>query len=135
MRIRLPSGGREGKSGDDAEEALSSLMSTCLFVRPSFVPSRSDRYPSNHSKSPRQGSAWLHQGAYLLRTNLTDRDPQKLWRQYIQLTDVEAVFRTLKSELNLRPVFHLIQRRVEAHILLAFLGYCLWICLTKKLRG
>ena len=47
-------------------------------------------------------SAWLHQGAYLLRTNLTDRDPQKLWQQYIQLTDVEAVFRTLKSELNLR---------------------------------
>ena len=47
-------------------------------------------------------SAWLHQGAYLLRTNLTDRDPQKLRQQYIQLTDVEAVFRTLKSELNLR---------------------------------
>jgi transposase len=80
-------------------------------------------------------SAWLHQGAYLLRTNLTDRDPQKLWRQYIQLTEVEAVFRTLKSELNLRPIFHRIQRRVEAHILIAFLGYCLWICLKQKLRA
>jgi transposase len=80
-------------------------------------------------------SAWLHQGAYLLRTNLTDRDPQLLWRQYIQLTELEAVFRTLKSELNLRPIFHRIQRRVEAHILIAFLGYCLWICLKQKLRA
>jgi transposase len=80
-------------------------------------------------------SAWLHQGAYLLRTNLTDHDPEKLWRQYIQLTEVEAVFRTLKSQLNLRPIFHRIQRRVEAHILIAFLGYCLWICLKQKLRA
>ena len=70
-------------------------------------------------------SAWLHQGTYLLRTNLTDRDPKKLWRQYIQLTEIEAVFRTLKTELNLRPIFHRIQRRVEAHILIAFLGY--WV--------
>ena len=80
-------------------------------------------------------SAWLQQGTYLLRTNLTDRDPEKLWRQYIQLTEIEAVFRTLKTELNLRPIFHRIQRRVEAHILIAFLGYCLWICLKQKLRA
>jgi transposase len=80
-------------------------------------------------------SAWLHQGAYLLRTNLIDRNPQMLWRQYIQLTELEAVFRTLKSELNLRPIFHRIQRRIEAHILIAFLGYCLWICLKQKLRA
>jgi transposase len=80
-------------------------------------------------------SAWLQQGTYLLRTNLTDRDPKKLWRQYIQLTEIEAVFRTLKTELNLRPIFHRIQRRVEAHILIAFLGYCLWVCLKQKLRA
>ena len=71
----------------------------------------------------------VHQGTYLLRTNLTDRDPKNLWCQCIQLTEIEAVFRTLKTELNLRPIFHRIQRRVEAHILIAFLGYCLWaIC-------
>jgi hypothetical protein len=80
-------------------------------------------------------SAWLHHGTYLLRTNLTDRDPKKLWRQYIQLTESEAVFRTLKTELNLRPIFHRIQRRVEAHILIAFLVYCLWVCLKQKLRA
>jgi transposase len=80
-------------------------------------------------------NAWLHQGTYLLRTNLIDRDPQKLWRQYVQLTEVESVFRTLKSELNLRPIWHRIQLRVEAHILIAFLGYCLWIWLKQKLRA
>jgi transposase len=80
-------------------------------------------------------SAWLHQGAYLLRTNLIEHDPEKLWRQYMQLTEVEAVFRTLKSELNLRPIFHRLQSRVEAHILIAFLGYCLWVCLKQKLRA
>ena len=56
-------------------------------------------------------------------------------RQQAQLTEGEAVFRTLKSELNLRPIFHRLQRRVEAHILIAFLGYCLWICLKQKLRA
>jgi transposase len=80
-------------------------------------------------------SAWLQQGAYLLRTNLTEEDPEKLWRKYIQLTEVEAVFRVLKSELNLRPIWHRIQSRVEAHILIAFLGYCLWICLKQKLKA
>jgi transposase len=80
-------------------------------------------------------SAWLQQGAYLLRTNLTKQAPEKLWRQYLQLTEVENVFRTLKSELNLRPIWHRIQPRVEAHIMVAFLGYCLWVCLKQKLRA
>ena len=51
-----------------------------------------------------------------------NKDPEKLWRQYMQLIEIEAVFRTLKSELSLRPIFHRIQSRVEAHILIAFLG-------------
>ena len=80
-------------------------------------------------------NAWFREGAYLLRTNLQEHDPEKLWGQYMQLTEVEAVFRTLKSELNLRPIFHRIQSRVEAHILIAFLGYCLWVCLKQKLRS
>ena len=80
-------------------------------------------------------NAWFREGAYLLRTNLQEQDPEKLWRQYMPLTEVEAVFRTLKSELNLGPIFHRIQSRVEAHILIAFLGYCLWICLKQKLRS
>ena len=78
--------------------------------------------------------AKLRQGAYLLRTNLDPMDPDALWRQYVQLTEVEAAFRALKSELAIRPIWHRIQRRVEAHILVAFLGYGLWVALKQKLK-
>jgi len=74
-------------------------------------------------------------GAYLLRTNLTDRTPQALWKMYVQLTEVESVFRVLKSELGVRPIWHWVGRRVEAHVMVAFLGYCLWVCLKQKLRA
>lgn len=72
-------------------------------------------------------------GAYLLRTNLPADDPAKLWRQYIQLTEVEASFRALKSELAMRPVWHWTEKRVQAHVMVAFLGYCLWVCLKRRL--
>jgi Transposase DDE domain len=68
------------------------------------------------------------------RTNLDPMDPDALWHQYVQLTEVEAAFRALKSELAIRPIWHRIQRRVEAHILVAFLGYCFWVCLKQKLK-
>ena len=74
-------------------------------------------------------------GAYLLRTNLEGSDPVKLWSQYIQLTEVEAVFRALKSDLAIRPIWHFTPKRVEAHIMVAFLGYCLWVCLKHKLKA
>lgn len=74
-------------------------------------------------------------GAYLLRTNLRDRSPEGLWRMYVQLTEVEAVFRALKSELAIRPIWHWVGPRVEAHIMVAFLGYCLWVCLKQKLKA
>jgi hypothetical protein len=74
-------------------------------------------------------------GAYLLRTNVVGSDPATLWRQYIQLTEVEAVFRALKSDLAIRPIWHFTPQRVEAHIMVAFLGYCLWVCLKAKLRA
>lgn len=74
-------------------------------------------------------------GAYLLRTNLPSDDPARLWEQYIQLTEVEASFRALKSELGIRPIWHFVERRVKAHVMVAFLGYCLWICLKRKLSA
>jgi transposase len=74
-------------------------------------------------------------GAYLLRTNLEGSDPAKLWTQYIQLTEVEAVFRALKSDLAIRPIWHFTPKRVEAHLMVAFLGYCLWVCLKHKLKA
>jgi transposase len=74
-------------------------------------------------------------GAYLLRTNLEAGDPAELWTQYVQLTEVEAVFRALKSDLAIRPIWHFSPKRVEAHIMVAFLGYCLWVCLKHKLKA
>jgi transposase len=70
--------------------------------------------------------AWLSEGCYLLRTNLTGQSPEKLWQTYMQLTDVEAVFRTGKSDLKIRPIWHQLQRRVQGHILFSFLAYALW---------
>jgi transposase len=74
-------------------------------------------------------------GAYLLRTNLTEHTPEALWKMYVQLTEVEAVFRALKGDLAIRPIWHWTNRRVEAHVMVAFLGYCLWVCLKQKLKA
>jgi len=75
------------------------------------------------------------EGRYLLRTNLTDDDPAKLWQYYIQLVAVEEAFRNLKGDLAIRPVFHQSDNRIEAHIFVAFLAYCLQITLTRWLQG
>lgn len=76
----------------------------------------------------------LRDGAYLLRSNMAAIDPEILWSQYVQLTEVEEAFRVLKSELHIRPIWHRINERVQAHVMIAFLGYCLWVCLKQKLR-
>jgi transposase len=73
-------------------------------------------------------------GHYLLRSNLTAEDPAVLWTRYIQLTQIEAVFRSLKSELGIRPVYHRLEKRVDAHILIAFLAYCLQVTLKNRLQ-
>ena len=75
------------------------------------------------------------EGRYLLRTNLTDDDPAKLWQYYVQLVAVEEAFKTLKGDLAIRPVFHQSEERIEAHIFVAFLAYCLQITLTRWLNG
>ena len=79
---------------------------------------------------------WLkaREGAYLLRTNLTADGAADLWKKYMQLTEVEAAFRTLKSELAIRPLFHQLERRVKAHVLVAFLGYALLVTLQHLLK-
>jgi hypothetical protein len=74
------------------------------------------------------------EGAYLLRTNIEGQTAPELWTKYIQLTEAEAAFRALKCELAIRPVFHQVERRVKAHILVAFLGYALWVTLKHLLH-
>ena len=75
------------------------------------------------------------EGRYLLRTNLTDDDPAKLWQYYVQLVVVEEAFKNLKGDLAIRPVFHKLETRIEAHIFIAFLAYCLQITLTRRLHS
>ncbi len=74
------------------------------------------------------------EGRYLLRTNLKDTNPAKLWEFYLQLNEVEQAFKELKGELALRPIYHQLQSRVEAHIFVSFLAYCLQVTLKARLR-
>jgi transposase len=74
------------------------------------------------------------EGRYLLRTNLTAHEPDALWTFYIQLTEVEQAFKEIKHDLAIRPIFHKTEERIEAHIFVAFLAYCLQVTLKAKLR-
>jgi transposase len=76
----------------------------------------------------------LREGAYMLRTNLQAESAQDLWSKYMQLTEAEASFRALKSELSIRPLFHQKEPRVKAHVMVAFLGYALWVTLKHLLK-
>ena len=70
---------------------------------------------------------------YLLRSNLTGEDPAVLWARYVQLTQTESVFRSLKSELGIRPIYHQLEHRADAHVLIAFLAYCLQVTLKNRI--
>jgi transposase len=86
------------------------------------------------AKEGQQQWRQTREGAYLLRTNLTAATASELWEKYIQLTEVEATFRALKSELSIRPLFHQLETRVKAHVMVAFLGYALWVTLKHLLQ-
>jgi len=75
------------------------------------------------------------EGRYLLRTNLTGDDPAQLWSYYLQLVNVEQAFKSLKEELGIRPIFHQREARIEAHIFIAFLAYCLQVTLKQRLQA
>lgn len=75
------------------------------------------------------------EGRYLLRTNLTESDPARLWEYYLRLVAVEEAFKTLKGDLAIRPIYHQRERRIEAHIFIAFLAYCLHVTLGHRLKS
>ncbi len=77
---------------------------------------------------------YRREGRYLLRTNLTEMDPKLLWEYYLQLVAIEAAFKNLKDDLQIRPIFHQKEQRIEAHIFVAYLAYCLQVTLQAKLR-
>ena len=79
-------------------------------------------------------SSVRHDGRYLLRSNLTDQSPETLWRYYMQLSQVEEAFKNIKGDLSIRPVYHQRDDRIEAHIFICFLAYCLHVTLRLKLQ-
>ena len=79
--------------------------------------------------------AELYDGHYLLRSNLSDKEPAWLWKLYILLVEIEAVFKSFKNDLGLRPLYHSVQPRVEAHIFVCFLAYCLQVTLRQRLNA
>lgn len=85
-------------------------------------------------KADRKSWRESREGAYLLRTNLRAETAEELWSKYMQLTEAEASFRALKSELSIRPLFHQLESRVKAHVMVAFLGYALWVTLKHWLK-
>jgi hypothetical protein len=89
-------------------------------------------YALNRKKLRR---ARCREGRYLLRTNLAENDPTLLWQYYIQLVAVEQAFKNLKQDLAIRPVFHQDEHRIEAHIFIAFLAYCLQVTLQRRLHA
>ena len=74
------------------------------------------------------------EGRYLLRTNLCEHDPAQLWQLYIRLVEIEAAFKNLKDDLQLRPIYHQLEHRIEAHIFVAFIAYCLHVTLRARLK-
>ncbi|MFN0169091.1 MAG: IS1634 family transposase [Bryobacteraceae bacterium] len=86
-------------------------------------------------KKDRQDWREQREGAYMLRTNLRAEKAEDLWSKYMQLTEAEASFRALKSELSIRPLFHQKEPRVKAHVMVAFLGYALWVTLKHRLAA
>ena len=74
------------------------------------------------------------EGRYLLRFNLLGADPARLWELYIQLTQIEEAFCNLKGDLAIRPIYHQLQNRIEAHIFIAFIAYCLHVTLHRRLH-
>ena len=84
---------------------------------------------------PKLRAAELQDGHYLLRSNLLGEDPAVLWERYVQLSQIEAAFKAMKSELGIRPLYHQLGHRVEAHIMVAFLAYCLLVTLKNRLQA
>jgi len=86
-------------------------------------------------KEDRKNWREAREGAYMVRTNLAAETAEELWSKYMQLTEAEASFRALKSELSIRPQFHQLEPRVKAHVMVAFLDCALWVTLKHLLKG
>jgi hypothetical protein len=114
-----------------------SLVKLSLPKVPRTRKAREQRVPGFEFELRKAKLREVHkrEGRYLLRTNLTETDPVKVWEFYLQLVEVEEAFKNLKGDLCIRPIFHQLQRRIEAHIFVCFLAYCVQVTLRHQLRA
>ena len=114
-----------------------SLVKLSLPKVPRTRKAREQRVPGFEFELRKAKLREVHkrEGRYLLRTNLTETDPVKVWEFYLQLVEVEQAFKNLKGDLCIRPIFHQLQRRIEAHIFVCFLAYCVQVTLRYQLRA
>jgi hypothetical protein len=119
-----------------AAQALAGRASSLVRLRLPEAPdkqARKQRTDFDLDRAKRR-TVRKREGRYLLRSNLTATDPAHLWKFYLQLVEVEAAFKNLKSELAIRPIFHQREDRIEAHIFVYFLAYCVQVMLNHQLR-
>lgn len=114
------------EAGNDAKHLILTIPAEGQSVTPDTFHYKLDR--------ARLRQARRREGRYLLRTNLTTTDPGELWERYLQLVQVEEAFRNLKGDLGIRPIYHQLETRIEAHILISFVAFALHATLRARLR-
>jgi transposase len=113
--------------------ALHDYPAAARLVQTTVAPETADL--SFSLRKDKLRAARQREGRYLLRSNITSgRSPEELWNFYVQLTQIEAAFKNLKDDLNLRPIHHQLEHRIQAHIFISFLAYCLHVSLRRRLR-
>ncbi len=122
------------KIGAAKKEAGRSFYLVEIYLPKSGEPVNKDTFTFSLKKDKLR-LVRRREGRYLLRSNLAGKDPAILWEQYIQLTEIEQAFKELKSDLSIRPIYHQLDKRIEAHIFVAFLSYCLQITMKQRLRA
>jgi transposase len=121
-----------GAARKEAGQVAWRIIDLCLPDKDQTVTPETFRFRLNWQNLR---EARRREGSYLLRSNLTGSDPAQLWAFYLQLTEVEQAFKELQHDLAIRPIYHQTDERIEAHILVAFLAYCLQVTLKQRLRS
>ncbi len=122
----------DGKQGAHLQRTLHARAATAEIPSDAGGNQESQKAAQAGSTAPSFGRGKKRR--YLLRTNITDADPARLWEFYLQLNEVEQAFKELKGELALRPIYHQLESRIQGHIFVSFLAYCLQVTLKARLR-
>ncbi|MES2706158.1 MAG: IS1634 family transposase [Verrucomicrobiota bacterium] len=114
------------EAGNDSKHVILTVPVEGQPVNPDTFHYKLDRF--------RLRQARRREGRYLLRTNLSGTDPGEIWERYLQLVQVEEAFRNLKGDLGIRSIYHQLEKRIEAHVLISFLAFALHTTLRARLR-